>query len=96
MDVIAVKVRPASHLLPNSCSSPRQVYEAMAFHVTQANFNRRIKAVSAWSLQMTATAVLSALRTMMNPMTEHLRELYSEGFSYDLIFPSGMLAVEAS
>ncbi|GBE80718.1 Mitochondrial distribution and morphology protein [Sparassis crispa] len=52
-----------------------KVYEAMAYHVMQANFNRRVKAVSAWSLQMTASAILSALRTLMDPMAAHLREL---------------------
>ncbi|KAI0085059.1 mitochondrial distribution and morphology proteins-domain-containing protein [Irpex rosettiformis] len=55
-----------------------KVYEAMAYHVTQANFNRRIKAVSAWSLQRTAQAVLAALKTMTNPVTEQLRELYDD------------------
>ena len=66
-----------------------KVYEAMAFHVTQANFNRRVKAVSAWSLQMTASAILSALRTVMDPMATHLREIYSERLSYD-VFPVGL------
>ena len=55
-----------------------KVYEAMAYHVTQANFNRRIKAVSEWSLQRTAQAVLAALKTMTNPVTEQLRELYDD------------------
>lgn len=67
-----------------------KVYEAMAYHVTQANFNRRVKAVSAWSLQMTASAILSALRTVMDPMAAHLRELYSEGLHYDVLLPVGL------
>ena len=67
-----------------------KVYEAMAYHVTQANFNRRVKVVSAWSLQMTASAILSALRTAMDPMASHLRELYSEGLPYDIFFPVGL------
>ncbi|EKM54190.1 uncharacterized protein PHACADRAFT_96531 [Phanerochaete carnosa HHB-10118-sp] len=67
-----------------------KVYEAMAYHVTQANFNRRVKAVSAWSLQMTASAILSALRTAMDPMASHLREVYSEGLPYDIAFPVGL------
>ncbi|KAE9391909.1 hypothetical protein BT96DRAFT_864631, partial [Gymnopus androsaceus JB14] len=29
-----------------------KIYDALAFHVTQANMNRRIKTVSVWSLQM--------------------------------------------
>lgn len=62
-----------------------QVYEAMAYHVTQANFNRRLKVVSAWSLQMTASAVISALRTLVDPVATHLRELYEQG-AYDATF----------
>ncbi|KAI0374169.1 hypothetical protein BV20DRAFT_962159 [Pilatotrama ljubarskyi] len=56
-----------------------KVYEAMAYHVTQANFNRRFKAVGTWSLQMTANALMSTLRTLMDPMTVHLREIYENG-----------------
>jgi len=63
-----------------------KVYEAMAYHVTQANFNRRIKYVGTWSLQMTANAIMSALRTMMDPMTAHLHDLYSTGFPYEAKF----------
>ncbi|KAI9463718.1 mitochondrial distribution and morphology proteins-domain-containing protein [Lactarius psammicola] len=39
-----------------------KVYDTFAYHVTQANFNHRVKTVSLWSLQMTASAVLAALR----------------------------------
>lgn len=63
----------------------------MAYHVTQANFNRRIKAVSAWSVQMTAGAILSALRAIIDPMASHLREIYTEGFPYEVVFPVGVL-----
>ncbi|KAH9935705.1 mitochondrial distribution and morphology proteins-domain-containing protein [Fomitopsis serialis] len=56
-----------------------KVYEAMAYHVAQANFNRRLKVVSAWSLQMTASAMISALRTLIDPVATHLRDLYEEG-----------------
>jgi hypothetical protein len=31
----------------------------MAYHVTQANMNRRLRTVSLWSLQMTAGAMVS-------------------------------------
>lgn len=65
-----------------------KVYEAMAFHVTQANFNRRVKAVSAWSLQMTASAILSALRSAMDPMAAHLKQIYEEGLMYELQLPA--------
>ena len=72
---------------------PPQVYEAMAYHVSQANFNRRIKAVSVWSLQMTAQAVLNALRAMMNPMTASIQE---KGSPYELVIPSGTISSEAT
>ena len=68
-----------------------KVYEAMAYHVSQANFNRRVRVVSAWSLQMTASAILSALRSIIDPMASHLREIYAEGFPYAVVFPAGPL-----
>lgn len=40
--------------------------------------NRRIKAVSTWSLQMTANAVISALRNIVDPVSAHLREVSSD------------------
>lgn len=51
----------------------------MAYHVSQANpvFNRRIKTVGVWSLQKTVSAALVALRTVLDPMTVHLREVYA-------------------
>ncbi|KAI0072505.1 hypothetical protein K474DRAFT_1628894 [Panus rudis PR-1116 ss-1] len=61
-----------------------KVYEAMAYHVTQANFNRRLKAVSTWSLHMTASAALNALRSMIHPMATHLKNIYHEGFPVPL------------
>ncbi|TFY65238.1 hypothetical protein EVJ58_g2119 [Rhodofomes roseus] len=69
-----------------------KVYEAMAYHVSQANFNRRLKVVSAWSLQMTASAMISALRTLIDPVATHLRDLYEQG-GYDALFvpPDGPL-----
>ncbi|KAL4249496.1 MDM31/MDM32 family protein [Abortiporus biennis] len=60
-----------------------KVYEAMAYHVTQANFNRRIRAVSTWSLHMTTNAILSALRSMINPMAQHIKDIYKEGFPFE-------------
>ncbi|KAF7357773.1 hypothetical protein MVEN_00823300 [Mycena venus] len=56
-----------------------QVYDAMAYHVTQANMNRRLKTVSLWSLQMTAGAVVSTLRTMVDPVSARMREAYLNG-----------------
>ncbi|THH04579.1 hypothetical protein EW145_g5416 [Phellinidium pouzarii] len=52
-----------------------KVYDALAYHVTQANFNRRVRTVSLWSLQKTLAAALSALQATMQPMIVHLREL---------------------
>ncbi|KAI0684192.1 mitochondrial distribution and morphology proteins-domain-containing protein [Cytidiella melzeri] len=72
-----------------------KVYEAMAYHVSQANFNRRIKAVSAWSLQRTAQAMLAVLRTMTNPVTEQLKDLYDDPSCYQVWFP-GVGAVGAT
>ncbi|KAG2015405.1 mitochondrial distribution and morphology protein 31 [Coprinopsis cinerea AmutBmut pab1-1] len=51
------------------------VYEAMAHHVSQSAMNRqRMKTVSWWSLQMTASAIISALRTMVDPVSAQLKE----------------------
>lgn len=40
---------------------------------------QRMKAVSLWSLQRTASAVLSALRTVTDPMSSHVKEAYVNG-----------------
>ena len=55
-----------------------QVYDALAYHVSQATMNRRrIKTVSLWSLQMTVGAVLSALRNSIDPISVQLKEAYA-------------------
>lgn len=47
--------------------------------------NKRIKTVGLWSLQMTASAVLSALRNVVDPMSVHFKEMYFSGQGlYDL------------
>jgi hypothetical protein len=56
-----------------------KIYDALAYHVSQVNMNKRIKTVSLWSLQMTASAVLSALRNAIDPLSQHLREMYLDG-----------------
>ncbi|KDQ27467.1 hypothetical protein PLEOSDRAFT_1104158 [Pleurotus ostreatus PC15] len=62
-----------------------KIYEALAYHVAQANMNKRIKTVGLWSLQMTASAVLSALRNVVDPMSVHFKEMYFSGQGlYDL------------
>ena len=55
-----------------------KVYDAFAYHVTQANFNHRVKTVSLWSLQMTASAVLAALRNVVDPISVQVRDLYQD------------------
>ncbi|CAL1706664.1 unnamed protein product [Somion occarium] len=73
-----------------------KVYEAMAYHVTQANFNRRIRAVSSWSLQMTASAILSTLRSIIHPMATHLRHVYQDGVHFDPSIALPGLALNAA
>lgn len=56
-----------------------QVYEAMAYHVSQSAMNRqRMKTVSWWSLQMTANAIISTLRTVADPVSAQLKEVYAQ------------------
>jgi distribution and morphology protein 31 len=65
-----------------------QIYDALAYHVSQVNLNRRVKAVSMWSLQMTASAVLSALRNLVDPVSVQVRDLYYvNGVPYDALVP---------
>ncbi|KAH7888932.1 mitochondrial distribution and morphology proteins-domain-containing protein, partial [Phlebopus sp. FC_14] len=64
----------------------QKIYDALAYHVTQANMNRRVKAVGVWSLQRTASAMLSALRNLVDPMASQLREVYYvNGIPYDAL-----------
>jgi len=64
----------------------QKVYDALAYHVSQANMNRRVKVVGVWSLQMTASAILSALRSIVDPMASRLREVYYvDGIPYDAL-----------
>ena len=52
----------------------------MAYHVSQSTINRqRMKTISLWSLQRTAGAVMNVLKTMTDPMSAHLKEVYSNG-----------------
>jgi distribution and morphology protein 31 len=61
----------------------KQIYDALAYHVVVANRRLRIKTVGAWSLQKTAQAVLVAARHIVDPISAHLRVLYSmEGLYY--------------
>ena len=49
-----------------------KVYDALAYHLTQANFNQKVRVVSYWSLQKTLAAALSALQSKMQPMSHYL------------------------
>jgi len=69
-----------------------QTYDALAYHVSQATMNRRrMKTVSLWSLQMTAGAVLSALRNSIDPMSAQLKEAYAHSSGHDLNFTTSYL-----
>ena len=69
-----------------------QTYDALAYHVSQATMNRRrMKTVSLWSLQMTAGAVLSALRNSIDPMSAQLKEAYALGSGRELNFTMSYL-----
>jgi len=53
-----------------------KTYDALAYHV-QHGMNRNIKAVSLWSLQMTANAILAALRNALDHAGEGMLNLQS-------------------
>jgi Yeast mitochondrial distribution and morphology (MDM) proteins len=76
MDEISLKVNILRmQLKVHSLNLFLQTYDALAYHVSQATMNRRrMKTVSLWSLQMTAGAVLSALRNSIHPMSAQLKE----------------------
>jgi hypothetical protein len=95
---ISVKVRADESTQPMISPKRRaddtvQIYEAMAYHVSQSNpvFNRRIKTVGVWSLQKTVSAVLTTLRAVMDPMTVRLQEAYTAasdaGMPLDAVIP---------
>jgi len=64
----------------------------MAYHVSQSHMNRqRMKAVSLWSLQRTASAVMSALRTITDPMSANMKEAYVNGQLQPGIFDDMLL-----
>ena len=48
---------------------------------------RRVTTVGVWSLQMTASVILSALRNIVDPMASRFREVYYvDGIQYDALF----------
>ncbi|KAM6502090.1 hypothetical protein JOM56_002067 [Amanita muscaria] len=57
-----------------------KVYDALAYHVSQSTMNRqRIKTVGLWSLQKTASAVLSTIRNALYPGFSQVREAHMNG-----------------
>jgi hypothetical protein len=54
-----------------------KVYEALAYHVMQANMRRRFQTVSLWSLQQTLSATLKTLRKLADPVRASMRETYA-------------------
>jgi len=55
-----------------------KTYDAMAHHVSQSTINhQRMKTISLWSLQRTAGAMMNVLKTMTDPMSAHLKDVYS-------------------
>ncbi|KAH8827908.1 mitochondrial distribution and morphology proteins-domain-containing protein [Flagelloscypha sp. PMI_526] len=61
-----------------------KIYEALAYHVTQANMNGRIRHVGLWSLQMTAQAVLNALRSAVEPTRGLMMNIYELGSPFEM------------
>lgn len=76
MDEISIKVFNVTLVDRPLYLHHSQTYGALAYHVTQVNMNRRIKTVTVWSLQMTASAVLSALRNVVDPLSTAVKEAY--------------------
>ena len=79
MDEMALKVRrniwlSRTHEDANTYS---QIYDALAYHVTQSNIDHRLKTVSLWSLQITANAILSTVKNVLDPAAAHIRDMYS-------------------
>ncbi|KAG7446576.1 uncharacterized protein BT62DRAFT_894412 [Guyanagaster necrorhizus] len=69
-----------------------KMYDALAYHVTEANMNRRLKTVTIWSLQKTASAVLSALRNAFDPVSAHFKQSYLDAKIYDGVHPTMLRA----
>ncbi|KAG9124680.1 Mitochondrial distribution and morphology protein 31, mitochondrial precursor [Ceratobasidium sp. 392] len=52
-------------------------YDAVAYHVTQANMKRRLKTVAMWNLHLASRNLISAARNIVDPMSAHLRAAYA-------------------
>ncbi|KAG8691741.1 Mitochondrial distribution and morphology protein 31, mitochondrial precursor [Ceratobasidium sp. 423] len=52
-------------------------YDAVAYHVTQANMQRRLKTVAMWNLHLASRNLITAARNIADPMSAHLRAAYA-------------------
>ncbi|KAF8325157.1 mitochondrial distribution and morphology protein-domain-containing protein [Cantharellus anzutake] len=50
-----------------------KVYDALAYHVTHANINRRVKTVSLWSVQQIALAIVGMIRSATEPLSNNVQ-----------------------
>ncbi|QRV79567.1 mitochondrial distribution and morphology protein 31 [Ceratobasidium sp. AG-Ba] len=55
----------------------QKTYEAVAYHVTQANMKRRLKTVALWNLHLASRNLISAARNIADPMSAHFRIAYA-------------------
>ncbi|CUA66859.1 Mitochondrial distribution and morphology protein 31 [Rhizoctonia solani] len=57
----------------------QKTYDAVAYHVTQANMQRRLRTVAMWNLHLASRNLITAARSIADPMTAHLRGAYAHG-----------------
>ncbi|KAJ1304550.1 hypothetical protein OPQ81_005691 [Rhizoctonia solani] len=57
----------------------QKTYDAVAYHVTQANMQRRLKTVAMWNLHLASRNLITAARSIADPMSAHLRAAYAHG-----------------
>ncbi|KDN45207.1 hypothetical protein RSAG8_05122, partial [Rhizoctonia solani AG-8 WAC10335] len=57
----------------------QKTYDAVAYHVTQANMQRRLKTVAMWNLHLASRNLITAARSIADPMSAHLRAAYTHG-----------------
>lgn len=74
MDDISLKVHPFT--IDSKVTDDSQVYEALAYHVSQSNMNKRIQSVGFWSLQVTVASAIGMIRTILDPVATQIRDVY--------------------
>ncbi|CAE6419707.1 unnamed protein product [Rhizoctonia solani] len=55
----------------------QKTYDAVAYHVTQANMQRRLRTVAMWNLHLASRNLITAARNIADPMSAHLRAAYA-------------------